>query len=186
MTKKRKFGLGIGALAIGLLVLTGCTNSFCNSTDKAYMLYEYDNGVTAYYSEENKPVGTTDVPVLELEGYPGVYYTISFDNNKGGLNDIYNKAGEAGIECPNIKFWAEIDKIIFSKVVDNTAKTADQINFQLNENGYLKFTSDKTAATPLWDNWDTYYEQARAKLASIDQCPTLDFLTLYKYLLSLN
>ena len=41
MKKGTKLGLGIGALVFGTLLLSGCTNSFCSTVDKAHILYRH-------------------------------------------------------------------------------------------------------------------------------------------------
>ena len=54
MKKSTKIGLGIGGLLLGTLLLSGCTNSFCSTVDKAHILYAIDHGVCEYYATEDE------------------------------------------------------------------------------------------------------------------------------------
>ena len=45
MKRKTKFGLGITALCAGVLMLSGCTASFCTTKDQSNVLYAYDDGI---------------------------------------------------------------------------------------------------------------------------------------------
>ena len=48
MKKGTKIGLGIAALTLGAVLLTGCTQSFCSPTDSARIMYAFEPGVTRY------------------------------------------------------------------------------------------------------------------------------------------
>ena len=52
MKKGTKIGLGLAALMMGAVVLSGCTNSFCSLKDKANILYAIDYGVCQYFDSE--------------------------------------------------------------------------------------------------------------------------------------
>ena len=61
MKKGTKLGIGLAALLMGGMVLSGCTNSFCSTTDKAHILYAIDFGVCKYFdSEEEARAQTTE------------------------------------------------------------------------------------------------------------------------------
>ena len=76
MKRKTKLGLGLTTLCAGLLLLSGCTASFCTTKDKSNMLYAYDDGITRYYSADNKPEGA-----LQHTFFTNVYYTVSIEDN---------------------------------------------------------------------------------------------------------
>ena len=49
---KHKKILAIGALGLGVLLLTSCTANFCSPVDKAAMAYPYEQGVTVYVTKD--------------------------------------------------------------------------------------------------------------------------------------
>ena len=53
MKRRTKLSLFGGVLLLGTIALSGCTNSFCSTKDKAHMMYAFDFGVTAFYSEND-------------------------------------------------------------------------------------------------------------------------------------
>ena len=46
MKKGTNIGVGIVSLLLGVVALSGCTNSFCTVVDKAHILYAIDHGVS--------------------------------------------------------------------------------------------------------------------------------------------
>ena len=52
MKRGTKIGLGLAGLLMGVVALSGCTNSFCTVVDKAHILYAIDHGVSQYYDTE--------------------------------------------------------------------------------------------------------------------------------------
>ena len=44
--------LGIATLGLGVALLSSCTQNFCSDSDKARMLYPYEQGVTVYVSKD--------------------------------------------------------------------------------------------------------------------------------------
>lgn len=185
MKNKKRIGLGAAILAFGVLVLTGCTANFCNVNDQSNMLYAYDNGVTGYFNEQNKPEG--EAYVLEELVVPGytfsekIYKCVNFEFNTGSINVVDEAAVSAGIETPAAEYWAAIDEYLLYNVLSiaqPTPTTAAEINAALKTNGYLKFNS---VADPqvLWDNWDNYHQYAIDKVG-INKSATSDYISVYK------
>ena len=179
MKKKTKLGLGITALCAGVLMLSGCTASFCTTKDQSNMLYAYDDGITRYYSSENKPEGA-----IQSVQFPAVYYTVSMDNVNPGLKKIIEDCEKNNIETPHQDYWATIDRLVLNDVTKlanlNESTTAEQLNRALFDYGNIKFYSNKAEDQKVWDRWDEYNSQAYSIVDDINKCPTNDFVTAYK------
>jgi len=178
MKKKTKLGLGLTALCAGLLMLSGCTASFCTTKDQSNMLYAYDDGITRYYDESNKPAAAQP-----HEYFVNVYYTISLTNANPGLNKILETCKTNNIETPHKDYWAAMDSLLLNEVTSlanlSPVSTAAQVNEALNNYGYVKFYSD--AENPaVWDKWDEYNKDVFATIDDINKCPTNDFIKQYK------
>ena len=177
MKRKTKLGLGISALATGLILLTGCTASFCSVQDKSNMLYAYDDGITKYYSSQVE--GSEQHPY-----FTNVYYSVSLEKNiNPGLKKIFETCDKNYIEKPAEDYWAAMDKVLLDTITTKAGltetATADQVNNALNEYGYVKFYSDK-ADPAIWDNWDLFNKKAADIVGDINKCPTTDFVKQYK------
>ena len=87
MKRRTKLGLFGGAFLLGTIALSSCTSSFCSTKDKAHMMYAFDFGVTAFYSENNAE-GTRDQLVVDYQDKSGanqqltlnIYTEYSYDN----------------------------------------------------------------------------------------------------------
>ena len=197
MKKGAKIGLGIATLLLGAGVLSGCTNSFCSTVDKAHILYAIDHGVCNYYdSEEAAKANLPEVYSNLQETYgqvPGtnVYYYASFDNVKN-LQKIINNAEKASYRVPTINYYVELDHVVLKHAVaaagaDLTSVTAEQLGSAskdgiLREYGYLKYygTNEKESKK-LFENYALYANEARMNSTiSIDECPTADFTKYYQ------
>lgn len=189
MKKGTKLFLGGFALLLGAAVLTGCTQSFCSTNDKASMLYAFDGGVTAYYdaADTEKPSDA-----VALDGFDHIYITYSLDNSPK-LKEIYSTAISSNIATPTVEYWKTLDTVVlkhvlageFNKTLTSYSDvTLEQINTALKEFGYFKFTDSnpdhvKEKNKVLWSNWDLYDQEAR-NLIAIDNCPSKDFVALYQ------
>lgn len=179
MNRKVKLGLGLSILALGAVALSGCTASFCSAIDKSNMLYAYDDGITKYYSAENKPENA-----VQHEFFTNVYYVVSLkDNANEGLNKILTTCSDSNIEQPAEEYWATVDGLLLEEVTVKASlsseSTAEQVNNALNQWGYIKFYSDQSDPT-LWDKWDEYNDKATQKIADLNKTPTSDFVKTYK------
>ena len=179
MKRRTKLGLGITALSASVLLLSGCTASFCSTKDQSNMLYAFDDGITRYYDADNKPEGA-----IQHAYFTNVYYTVSMDNANPGLISILDTCKTNNIETPHVDYWATMDALLLDDVKSNAYAglnadaSATKVNEALSKHGYLKFYSDKENPTT-WDNWDKYNKQTYS-LIDIDKCPTNDFITQYK------
>ena len=179
MRRKKKLGLGITALCGGLLLLTGCTASFCDTQDKSNMLYAYDDGITRYYSEADKPASA-----VQHAYFTNVYYTVSLEDNiNPALTAIIDTCKKNSIETPHQDYWATMDGLLLEEVKTyaklQPSASAQDVNNALTKYGYLKFYSDKENPE-VWDNWDKYNKATFAIVDDINKCPTNDFIKQYK------
>ena len=202
MKKGTKLGLGIGGLLLGALLLSGCTNSFCSTVDKAHILYAIDHGVCQYYETEDEAKAASDSYGL----VPGtnVYFAASFDNC-GNLRKIINSATKEGISVPSLKYYIALDNVVLDHAIqqraDDSSRTADEIKANLTaeeigsaketsgllyDYGYLKYygTNEKESKK-LWENWVAFDNEARLTytgtlIDNVAECPNTDFSTYYK------
>lgn len=187
MRKGTKIAIGGVGLLLATVVLTGCTASFCNTEDQAHILYVMDYGVTAYHNTQVE--GST-----ELDGYPGVYVTRSYDNACKQFNTIIENAAKQStpLVTPSIEYWAALDDLVLNKAVSTYAQTNTEFKTSditaelitgtiLDKFGYLKFYDDATSKQALWANWDDLNHEIRLEgIVSIDDMPTTNFTKYYK------
>ena len=197
MKKGTKIGIGIASLLLGAGILSGCTNSFCSTVDKAHILYAIDHGVCEYFdSEEAAKAKRSDVYSENEEQVgqvPGtnVYYYASFGNVKN-LQKIIANAEKNYYRVPTINYYIELDNIVMKHAVaaagaDLATVTAEQLGSAskdgiLRDFGYLKFygTNEKESKK-LFENYTVYANEARVgSTISIDECPTADFAKYYQ------
>ena len=154
MKKGTKIGLGLGALLIGSLLLSGCTASFCSTVDKAHILYVIDHGVCEYYDSQEEAVanakqnGAEGGYVAQLEG-TNVWYNASL-NYCGSLQKIYNNANNQLFGVPTLKYYIAFDEVVLEHAIEayaldtgNSAATlkaeltAEKIGSAREKSGYL-------------------------------------------------
>ncbi len=198
MKKGTKLGLGLTALLLGGLVLTGCTNSFCSTVDKAHIMYAIDFGVSKYYSTEDEAkAATTSEGALvgQVEGLNSVWYSAEIGNCKS-LQKIYEAARDKqGISVPTLKYFVELDNVVLKHAIEAEGDTMSEVTAAqiigdgkddhgiLIRRGYLKFYSDNTdlkESKKLLDNYHRYNNEVRMSgKVGIDECPTSDYLSYY-------
>ncbi len=195
MKKGTKIGLGLASLLLGAMVLTGCTNSFCSSKDKAHILYAIDHGVCAYYTEEGAQQAKQENDVVgQVEGLNNVWYVARFSNCKS-LQSLYTNAKDKqNLNVPSLNYYIELDNVVLRHAIaaenlDPSTVTVEQIIGDNKEDrgilirqGYLKYygTNEKDSKK-LWENWVTYSNEARmSDKLSVDECPTTDFNNFYQ------
>lgn len=204
MKKGTKLGLGAMTLLLGAVVLTGCTSSFCNNKDLSHMLYAYDAGVTVYSNTEEE--GFTALTIADYE-ISNVYYKTSF-KDAYAINKVNATAlkGTNNITyaIPSMNYWRALDIEVLKqaydlkKAEDPSFKidSADDINTImvkdaagndvkqkgiLEEFGYTKFYDTENNGKTLFANWDILDQKVRdSGTVSIDECPTSDYIALYK------
>ena len=197
MKKGTKIGIGIASLLLGAGILSGCTNSFCSTVDKAHILYAIDHGVCEYFDSEEAAIAKRSDVYSENEEQVGqvpgtnVYYYASFDNVKN-LQKIIANAEKNYYRVPTINYYIELDNVVMKHAVaaagaDLATVTAEQLGSAskdgiLREFGYLKFygTNEKESKK-LFENYTVYANEARVgSTISIDECPTADFAKYYQ------
>ena len=206
MKKGTKLGLGGLTLLLGAVVLSGCTASFCNNSDLSHMLYAFDYGVTSYSLTNEDGYELLTLDDAQAQSALGtVYYKASYDNAYGiKAVDEAAKATSNNkplqFATPSLNYWAEMDRLVLENAIK--AKLAADPTFTvtkvsditrgfkyeegttkgvLDEYGYLKFYDTADNGTTLWANWDNFDQQIRnGHNVSIDECPTTDYITLFK------
>ena len=208
MKKGTKIGLGIGGLLFGALLLSGCTNSFCSTVDKAHILYGIDHGVCEYFDSEeaaNAAKGESETTIVGQVPDTNVYYAATFDNC-GNLLKIKNSVAKSGYSVPSIKYYVALDHVVLNhaiqqKAVDDTSRTVDEIKANLTaaeigsakegsgllyDYGYLKFYgTNSKESKKLWENWVAFDNEVRTTyvgsfIPDIAECPNSDYLAEYK------
>ena len=142
MKKGTKIGIGLVALMMGAMVLTGCTNSFCSLKDKANILYALDYGVCKYYDTEesantdknqdqaeldaapekkksNYEVGT--VGSFTLEGVD-IWYYAKLSRNTNFYTVYKNARDKQGLKVPSLNYYVELDKVVLQRAIEEERK----------------------------------------------------------------
>ena len=198
MKKKTKFGIVLSTLGIGVLALSGCTASFCSTTDKAHMLAAYDDGVCEFFNASDEKPTDNCYEITTINGVKNIWFAYSFANNNGGLTKTIEAAKSANVYTPevdgNCEYWAAFDLVIIERAVKESNRAIsnkEEMEKLLVDYGYLRYSST-TEDDKLWDNWPSYDEEARKNMHTygeeglygisydISKIPTTDFITLYK------
>lgn len=196
MKKGTKLGIGLAALLMGGLVLSGCTNSFCSTVDKAHILYAIDFGVCKYYdSEENANAASSTGVVGQVEGLDSVWYSAEIDNCKS-LSKIYTAAKDKqGLIVPSLQYYIELDNVVLKHAIEAEGADASKVTTAdiigdgnedrgiLIRHGYLKYysyNSELKESKKLFDNLAVFNNEVRMSgKVEIDECPTTDYMTYY-------
>ena len=196
MKKGTKLGLGFAALLLGAVVLSGCTNSFCSSKDKAHILYAIDYGVCQYYSsEEEATAADANGVVGKVDGLDSVWYSANIENCIT-LNSIYVNAAKSSIRVPTLKYYIELDNVVIKHAieaegVDPSTVTAKALIGDGGEDvgilvrqGYLKYYAYDDSlkdSKKLWVNYSAFNHEARISgNVPVDECPTNDYTNYYE------
>lgn len=207
MKKVTKFGLIGGSLLISAIALSGCTASFCSTLDKAHMMYAFDYGVTAYYTEDTKPAEATQVYVggnplkVVVDNVEVNLYKYSDFDNCPALNAILKNAGKQSnpIETPSLNYFATFDQKVLEYVYASYGTDLPEITIDessgvnllniLVDRGYYKFYYNESTTEEIsythtgvrWANWEYFNNQVRNDTSvPIDQLAKSDFVAFYK------
>jgi len=134
MKRSTKIGLGAVTLLLGAVILSGCTASFCSTTDKTHILYAMDYGVTDYIERDSSDSETTPITIT----WKGTDYTVesvranaSFDFGSdivfsSSSSSVISTITSSGIKSPALAYWAELDSVVLNYAV--TQAYEDQNN----------------------------------------------------------
>ncbi|MBO4541103.1 MAG: membrane protein insertase YidC [Bacilli bacterium] len=152
MKNIKKKLVGAAFLGLGVVLLSGCTQNFCSSADRAEMLYPYEQGVTVYGTEEEfnaykasedyTSLSAADKAVfdsvsgLAISGNATIYRYVPFTRSETGLivygakkaalvNSILNSAKTNGYYLPSVQYWAEIDQKVLDLAVSKAVEKND-------------------------------------------------------------
>ena len=184
MKKRTKLTIAGFSLLAGMLVLSGCTASFCSTKDKANLLYAFDYGVSDYYDHQ------VEGSYQAIPGNTNIYYTVNIPtSSSSGIGKTNADAEKSGFQVPTMAYFVNMDKLVLKNALleDNpnvdmtTVSYATAIN-ALDKYGYLKFYGEN-----LWDNWDALNKQLKemsefpeTNLIGFDDLPSKDYINLYK------
>ena len=180
MKKRNKLIVGGLGLAMGSMLLSSCTKSFCNVNDQAHILYMFDYGVTEYY--DSNVEGTTQL----FEGNTNIFYKytpLDKMNEQSGIYQANEAAKSSGAPIPSYGFWQAVDSVVLdgalaSSNYNKSTLTYSELMNSLNTYGYLKFAGTATDDT-LFANFDNILKAASEKV-SVDECPSKDYIASYK------
>ena len=196
MKKGTKLGLGFASLLLGAMVLSGCTNSFCSSKDKAHILYAMDYGVCAYYDSEEAAMAADSQGVVgQVEGLNNVWYSANITNCIT-LSGLYTNAAKSSIRVPTLKYYIELDNVVLKHAIEADGIAASEVTAAkitgdnqddvgiLIRHGYLKYYSyndELKDSKKLWENYSIYNHEVRMSgKVGVDECPTNDYFTYYQ------
>ncbi len=209
MKKGTKIGLGFAALALGAVVLTGCTNSFCSKTDKAHILYAFDHGVSLYYDTVEDAEEISNLVNSGYQSYvvnTNVTAVASFDVAPT-LKTIIDNAKKSSYATPTLDYYIEFDKKVLDLALKAYNESEDEpVEFDnlhaeditgvhknnnqeiltaglLDQYGFLKFyeKSDEKQSDKIWVKWASINNSIRMEgVVDIDECPTTDFVSYYQ------
>ena len=214
MKRKTKLALGGLTLALGAVVLSGCTASFCTVTDQAHMLYAFDYGASNYYTEGDFSVvayidGKADqMAVLDIK------YQRYSDTDRTGLYEycstykaIDENATKNGIRLPTIEFLSTLDSVVLGHALyaDGITTVDAAVSTIKNKSQLIRDYTSKdytTAEKGVLDKYgylkyeDSYNERKNLwtnfdvyvdevkTIIGADKCPSNDYWKLYKQALN--
>ena len=163
---------------MAVVLISGCTASFCSNNDRANILYTYEKGISIY--EDNSTEGA-DV----FTGNETLKRRVTYDNSPL-LWEVIADAVSKSINIPTDAYFVEIDQKIletalvsqYGASVDFVDINAEEANLALTSFGYLKFTG-ATEENNLFETWDAWTAEIRLSLGA-EQVPNQDFTKLYK------
>ncbi len=139
MKKTNKIKL-FGAIAIGgaALMLTGCTQTFCSSTDLANIAYPYEQGVTVYCDKTDIPNDYKDVAFKVFDDNDTLYAYIPVDKDGNFtskkstylVNSIINvaKGSNYNYTIPSQLFFEKIDQKVLEKAISTAVSEKYEVN----------------------------------------------------------
>ena len=207
MKKRTKLALGGIAAVAGVLVLSGCTKSFCSNVDQGRMLYAFDPGITRYEaggtetinvateSGKTYSVSNVNLKYAEYDAEKKEFY-FSEDDKLSYLNAAISTANSAGVQAVNagtLDYLKAFDQEVLNRsltqaLIDRNenitldlSKQSDYEQFERDVYyySYLKFVADDSSS--MWGNWDAIDAKIRTTVVTDpDYQPSADFLSIYR------
>lgn len=206
MKKVHKLGLVSFAIALGAIVLSGCTANFCSVKEKSRLLFAIEPGVSRYYDSEaeanaakNEEKYTYPV-VTKVEG-TDVWQLVEQDGGKytksNQLGSVIEAAQKANLVVPGANYFAHLDRVVLGEAVAY-AKTIETTNVSegyfdhldkvkveriLTDYGYLKYFGTETKKDKDVDALWTIFDRMNKEIAledGIEHVANADFIKIYK------
>lgn len=207
MKKVHKLGLASFAIALGAIVLSGCTANFCSVKEKSRLLFAVEPGVSRYYNSEeeanaakNEEKYTYPVAVQQVDG-TNVWQLVEKEGDKytksNQLSSVIEAAQKANVVVPNANYFAHLDRVVLTEAI-NYAKTIEtakvdegyfnvldkeKVDRILTDYGYLKYFGSEIKKNKTVDAlWTTFDKMNRdlAKEDGIENVANEDFIKVYK------
>jgi YidC/Oxa1 family membrane protein insertase len=178
LKKSTKRILTFGGLLFAVVLISGCTASFCSNTDRANILYTYEKGVSVYED------GNTEGEAV-FAGNTTLTRRVTFENSPL-LKETVETAASNAINVPTEDYFVGIDQYVleialerqFGDDLDLLTVDAAKANEALKEFGYLKFAG-YSEENNLFEYWDLWTAQLKISLGA-EQVPNQDFTKFYK------
>ena len=207
MKKRTKLALGGFAALAGILVLSGCTKSFCSNVDQGRMLYAFDPGVTRYEkggtevitvnteSGKTYTVNNVSLKYAEFDAEKSEFY-FNADDKLSYLNGIVSTANSAGvqsIDAATLDYLKAFDKEVLERsltqalIERNENVTLDlsndndykQFERDVSYYSYIKYVADNSSS--IWGNWEAIDNKVRTTVVTNpDYQPSSDFIAIYR------
>ncbi len=109
-----------------MLLLSGCTASFCSDLDEANMLYPYEQGVTVYCDKDEIPEAYVDSAFQVFEDNDTLYGYVPYDEDGNFASDgaeflvdtIIATAESYGQDIPSDAYFTAIDQKVVEVAVE--------------------------------------------------------------------
>jgi len=178
LKKSTKRILTFGGLLFAVVLISGCTASFCSNADRANILYTYEKGVSVY--EDGSPEGE-----VVFAGNTTLTRRVTYENSPL-LKETVETAASNAVNVPTEEYFVGIDQYVlelalerqFGDDLDLLTVNAEEADEALKNFGYLKFAGF-TEDNNLFEYWDLWTAELKITLGA-EQVPNQDFTKFYK------
>ncbi|MCQ2797730.1 MAG: membrane protein insertase YidC [Bacilli bacterium] len=142
-------------IALGVVLLTGCTQNFCSNIDKANIAYTYDMGVTVYVDN------VESIPEAFKESGNEKYWTVKLNGSDSGVFAYIPVGTETVEKNDSTKRITTRYTAKKAEFLDSIIATAVSNNYAVPSYSYFKAMDEKLLATAI--------EEKNKDLAPADQ-----------------
>lgn len=142
-------------IALGVVLLTGCTQNFCSNNDKANIAYTYDMGVTVYVDN------VESIPEAFKESGNEKYWTVKLNGSDSGVFAYIPVGTETVEKNDSTKRITTRYTAKKAEFLDSIIATAVSNNYAVPSYSYFKAMDEKLLATAI--------EEKNKDLAPADQ-----------------